>query len=163
MSKIQTKEKTKSTHDKEMLAIMHALVKWKQYLLGMKFLVKMDPNRLKYFITQKNLSSEQQKWVRKIQVFDIDILYKKGRENLVADELSRKLDSDTTLCDFSIVISKWISEVQTPYVKNPKIRKLIEEVESNSTTNPKFTWENQTKGILTQLFQVQTPKFERKS
>jgi hypothetical protein len=103
------REQTKSTYDKEMLAIMHALVKWKQYLLGTKFLVKMDHNSLKYFLTQKNFSSKQQKWVRKIQVFDFDILYKKGRQHLVVDGLSRKLDSDATLCVISIVILEWIS------------------------------------------------------
>jgi hypothetical protein len=89
-----------------MLEIMHALVKWKQYLLGTKFLMKMDHNSLKYFLTQKNLSSEQQKWVSKIQAFDFDIIYKKGRENLVVDGLSRKRDSDTTLCIIKLSMSK---------------------------------------------------------
>ena len=84
-----------------MLAIMHALVKWKKYLFGAKFLVKTDPNNLKYFLTQKNLSPEQQKWVRKIQVFYFDILYKRGKENRVAYKLSRK------------------HEVMSPYVPYP--------------------------------------------
>jgi len=75
--KFKAREQTKSTYDKEMLAIMHALVKWKQYLLGTKFLMKTNHDSLKYFLTQKNLSFEKQKWVSKIQVFDFDILYKK--------------------------------------------------------------------------------------
>jgi len=49
--KFQQREKTKSMYDKEILEIMHALVKWKQYLLGMKFLMKTDQNSLKYFLT----------------------------------------------------------------------------------------------------------------
>ena len=64
---------------------------------------------------------------------------------MVVDGLSRKHDSDITLCTISVVIPKWISEVQTEYVKNIEIRKLIEEVESKPTTNHKFTWVN---GIL---------------
>ena len=56
--KLKPREQTKSTYDKEMLAIMHALAKWKQYLVGTKFLVKTDHHSLKYFLTQKNLSSE---------------------------------------------------------------------------------------------------------
>jgi hypothetical protein len=143
-----------------MLAIMHALVKWKQYLLGTKFLVKMDHNSLKYFLTQKNLSSEQQKWVRKIQVFDFDILYKKGKENLVVDGLSRKLDNDATLCAMSIIIPEWISEVQTEYIKNPEIRRLIEEVERNPTANPKFTWENDILWYKQQIFFPSSSKFK---
>jgi hypothetical protein len=49
--KFESREQTKSTYDKELLEIMHALVKWKQYLLRMKFLMKMDHNSLKYFLT----------------------------------------------------------------------------------------------------------------
>jgi hypothetical protein len=158
--KFKPREKTKSTYDKEMLAIMHALVKWKQYLLGMKFLVKTDHNSLKYFLTQKNLSSEQQKWVRKIQVFDFDILYKKGKENLVVDGLSRKLDNDATLCAISIIILEWISEVQTEYIKNPEMRRLIEEVERNPTANPKFTWENDILWYKQQIFFPNSSKFK---
>ena len=39
-----------SIYDKEMLAIMHALTKFRQYLVGSKFVVKTDHNRLKYFL-----------------------------------------------------------------------------------------------------------------
>jgi hypothetical protein len=116
--RLKPKEHTKSTYDKEMLAIIHALVKWKQYLLGAKFLVKTDHNSLKYFLNQKSLSVEQQKWVSKIQVFDFEILYKKGKENLVVDGLSRKDEGDATLCAISVVTLEWISDVQVDYMKN---------------------------------------------
>lgn len=115
--KLKPKEKTKSTYDKEMLAIMHALAKWKQYLLGMKFLVKTNHNSLKYFLTHKNsIQSNENGWAKSrclTSIFSI----KKGGENLVADGLLIKLDSDATLCVISIVIPEWISEVQTEYVK----------------------------------------------
>ena len=87
---------------------MHSLDKSKKYLFGEKFLVKIYHNIMKYFLTQKNLSPEQQKWVSKIQVFDFDILYKKGKENMVANNLSRKHESDASLCAISIVILEWI-------------------------------------------------------
>jgi hypothetical protein len=35
--KLKPKEQTKSTYEKEMLEIIHALVKWKKYLMGAKF------------------------------------------------------------------------------------------------------------------------------
>ena len=47
--KFKSREKTKSMFDKIMLVIMHALVKWKQYLLGTKFLMKTNHSSLKYF------------------------------------------------------------------------------------------------------------------
>ena len=37
-------------YDKEMLAIMHALTKFRQYLVGNKFKVKTDHNSLRFFL-----------------------------------------------------------------------------------------------------------------
>ena len=60
---------------------------------------------------------------------------------MVADNLSRKHESDASLCTISIVSHEWISEFQSEYVKDPKTRRLIEEVENNKETNSKYSWE----------------------
>ena len=39
-----------SIYDKEMLAILHALTKFSQYLVGSRFKIKTDHNNLKYFL-----------------------------------------------------------------------------------------------------------------
>ena len=66
-------------------------------------------------------------------------MYKKGKENRVANNLSRKHESDSSLCAISIVVPEWISEVQSEYVKDPETRKLIEEVENNKAINSKYS------------------------
>jgi hypothetical protein len=48
--KFSQPERLYSIYDKEMLAIMHALTKFRQYLMGSKFVVKTDHNSLKYFL-----------------------------------------------------------------------------------------------------------------
>jgi hypothetical protein len=53
-------------YDKEMLAIMHALAKFRQYFVGEKSIVRTDHNNLKYFLDQKELNERQHKWVSKI-------------------------------------------------------------------------------------------------
>jgi hypothetical protein len=73
-----------------MLAIMHALAKFRQYLVGAQFVVKSDHNSLKYLLEQKDLNERQQKWVRRIQAYDFDIEFVKGNNNVVADALSRR-------------------------------------------------------------------------
>jgi hypothetical protein len=73
-----------------MLAIMHALAKFRQYLVGARFVVKSDHNSLKYLLEQKDLNERQQKWVSKIQAYDFDIEFVKGKNNAVADALSRR-------------------------------------------------------------------------
>jgi hypothetical protein len=77
-------------YDKEMLAIMHALAKFKQYLVGAKFVVRTDHNSLKYILDQKDLNERQQKWVSKIQAYDFDTEIVKGKNNAVVDALSRR-------------------------------------------------------------------------
>jgi hypothetical protein len=73
-----------------MLAIMHALAKFRQYLVGAKFVVRTDHNNLKYFLDQKDLNERQQKRVSKIQAYDFDIEFVKGKNNVVVDALSRR-------------------------------------------------------------------------
>ena len=69
---------------------MHSLIKFRQSLVGNKFVVKTDHNNLRYFLTQKDLNERKQKWVSKIQTFDFDIEYVKGKNNVVANALSRR-------------------------------------------------------------------------
>jgi hypothetical protein len=77
--KLDESERLYPIYDKEMLAIMHALTKFRKYLVGNRFVVKTDHNSLKYFLEQKDLSERQQKWVSKIQAFEFDIEYVKEK------------------------------------------------------------------------------------
>jgi hypothetical protein len=108
--KLNKKEGLQSTYNKEMLAIMHALTKWRQYLLGSKFLVHTDHNSLQYLLQQKTLTTEQQKWIEKIATFDMEILHKRGKDNIVADALSRK-DEEAQVFAVSITIPEWLNEI----------------------------------------------------
>ena len=58
--KLNKIELLKSTYNKEMLVIMHALAKWSQYVLGSKFSIRTDHNSLPHLLQQKTLSEEQQ-------------------------------------------------------------------------------------------------------
>ena len=51
--KLKNYERHYSIYDKEMLAILHALTKFRQYLVGSKFKIKLDHNSLKYFLEQE--------------------------------------------------------------------------------------------------------------
>ena len=85
--KLQPHEKLYSIYDKEMLAIMHDLVKFRQYLVGNKFVVKTDHNNLRYFLTQKDLNERKKKWVSKIQAFEFYVEYVKGKNNVLVGYL----------------------------------------------------------------------------
>jgi hypothetical protein len=112
--KLSQLERLYSIYDKEMLEIMHALTKLKQYLVGNKFVVKTDHNSLKYFLEQKDLSECQQKWVTKVQAIEFDIEYVKGKKNIVADALSRRPVA-SSLMEIS---TNWKSHLLVEYSKN---------------------------------------------
>jgi hypothetical protein len=78
----------KSNYEKEMLAILHVVDLWHPYLLGKHFQIKIDHQILKYFLEQCLSSPEQQKWVTKLFGYDYEIIYKKGKDNVVVDALS---------------------------------------------------------------------------
>jgi hypothetical protein len=46
-------ERLYSIYDKEMLSIMHSLVKFRHYLVGGKFVVKTDHNNLRHFLGKR--------------------------------------------------------------------------------------------------------------
>ena len=78
-----------TVHDKEMYAIMHALMFWRPFLLGNHFKVYTDHRSLTHLKTQPYLNQRQIRWMKQAVDYDCEILYKLGKENVVADALSR--------------------------------------------------------------------------
>ena len=78
-----------STYEKETLAIVKAIRKWRPYLLGKAFTVRTDHKALKYLMKQRITTPAQARWLPKILGYDYVIEYKKGKENQGADTLSR--------------------------------------------------------------------------
>jgi len=88
--KLKSAEMNYATHEKELLAIVHALKFWRVYLRGSHIKVTSDHKSLKYFKTQKQLSQRQARWAEIFAEYDLDIDYIPGESNVVADALSRK-------------------------------------------------------------------------
>ena len=57
--KLSTIERIYPIYDKEILAIMHALEKFRQYLVGGRFVVKSDHNSLRHFLGKNDLNERQ--------------------------------------------------------------------------------------------------------
>ncbi|KAL0442216.1 UNVERIFIED_CONTAM: Retrovirus-related Pol polyprotein from transposon.6 [Sesamum radiatum] len=90
-----------STTEKELLAIVIALDKFRSYLLGSKIVVFSDHATLKHLLSKKESKPRLIRWILLLQEFDLTIKDRKGSENLVADHLSRLIreEDDTPICD----------------------------------------------------------------
>nr|XP_027076975.1 uncharacterized protein LOC113700718 [Coffea arabica] len=78
-----------STTEKELLAVIFALEKFRSYLLGAKVIVFSDHAALRYLMTKKDAKPRFIRWILLLQEFNLEIRDKRGSENLVANHLSR--------------------------------------------------------------------------
>lgn len=87
-----------STIERELLAIIWATKHFRPYLYGHKFTIYTDHRPLAWLYSLKEPNSKLTRWRLRLQEYDFDIIYKKGKQNTNADALSRiklnALDSD---------------------------------------------------------------------
>jgi hypothetical protein len=109
-------QKNYPVHEKEMLAIVRALKKWRSDLLGSEFIVYTDHRTLENFESQKDLSRRQARWMEHLSQFDMSIHYIRGEDNTVADALSRlPLDNaedapdDIDVADSPLRLNCWLN------------------------------------------------------
>jgi hypothetical protein len=79
-----------STYDKELYALVRSLQTWRHYLWPKEFVIHSDHESLKYIRSQNNLNRRHAKWVEFIESFPYIIKHKKGKDNVIADALSRR-------------------------------------------------------------------------
>ncbi|KAK1630970.1 hypothetical protein QYE76_005285 [Lolium multiflorum] len=77
-------------YDKELYALIRVLEVWQHYLWPKEFIIHSDHEALKYLKAQSTLHKRLAKWVEFIESFPYIIKHKKGKDNIVADALSRK-------------------------------------------------------------------------
>jgi hypothetical protein len=106
-------ERNYATHDLELASIVLALRKWRHYLMGRRFELRIDHNGLKYLFDQPTLNARKTRWLEFLCEYDFDIKHIKGKENKVVDALSRKVHElhATTISMYRTKIKDIILEV----------------------------------------------------
>ncbi|WVZ90013.1 hypothetical protein U9M48_036351 [Paspalum notatum var. saurae] len=79
-----------STYDKELYTLVRSLEMWQRYLWPKEFVIHSDHESLKHIRSQVKLNRRHAKWIEFIESFPYVIKYKKGKDNVIADALSRR-------------------------------------------------------------------------
>jgi hypothetical protein len=85
-------------HDRELLALVEFIKKFRIYLHGLPFTAYVDHKSLALIQTQPHLSARQVRWIQFLQEFEFSIKYVEGEENSFADWLSRRPDYSHIEC-----------------------------------------------------------------
>ena len=98
------------TYSKELYVLVRALETSQHYLWPKEFVIHTDHKSLKHLKGQGKLSRRHAKWVEFLETFPYVIQYKKGKENVVADALSRRYAVLSTL-NTKLLVFEYIKEL----------------------------------------------------
>lgn len=133
-----------STYDKEAMEIIEAVKKWKHYFLATALIIRTDQESLKYIREQKLTEGIQHKLLLKLLGYNFTIEYKKGKENKVADALSR-VKHWTSMLVVSNTTPTWVMEVVRSYNQDEKVKDWITQCSVDKENNGSYSYRN---GIL---------------
>ena len=87
--KLNSCQRNYTVTEKECLAAVMAVKKFRPYVEMMPFTIITDHASLKWLMTLKDLNGRLARWSLQLQIFDFQIEHRRGSENIVADMLSR--------------------------------------------------------------------------
>lgn len=126
--KLTPAEKNYPVHEQELLAVIHALTTWRHYLEGIHFKCITDHHSLRYINSQPSLSKRQARWLEKLQQYDVEIEYRAGHSNIVADALSRRPDATLNAVTSASCSQDLLNAVQEALKTDPYYTKILQDV-----------------------------------
>jgi hypothetical protein len=126
-----------SVYEKEFMAVMLAVDKWRQYLQRGPFLILTDHKSLCNLSDQHLTTDLQRKAMAKLVGLQFQFRYKKGTDNGTADSLSRV----GHLMDISICRPDWLPEVINSYITDPDMT-VLQHLAVQSPNDKGYSLEN---------------------
>jgi hypothetical protein len=113
-----------SIYEKEFLALLMAIERWRPYLQRGEFIIKTDHHSLSYLDDQTLQSPLQRKAMARLMGLQFKIVYRQGAENKAADALSH-IGHLMVIQACSSVQSTWMQEIVNSYVTDPDAQQRL--------------------------------------
>ena len=127
-------ERNYSTTEREALAVVWAVERFRGYIDGHQVCVRSDHQPLKWLFTLKSPTGRLVRWALKLQSFDLQIEYTPGKANVVADTLSRPVIDSTSecgVCPVTVDIPRWdATSTREAQLSDPEVAKILTGLES---------------------------------
>jgi hypothetical protein len=137
---LSNKNKALSTYEKECLAIIMAMDKWRSYLTGQELVIQIDHKSVSFLADHKANTKIQQKALFKLMDLHFKIKYKKGSSNAAVDALSRYAHGDHVHA-ISTCVPTWVEKVVEGYSDDPQAQELLTELSLNSPNDKGYSLE----------------------
>ena len=95
--------------------------------------------------------------------YDLQIIYKKGKKNVVVDALARKdEDVQAFLCVISILQPEWIAEARDEWKNGEEVWTLIHKLQQDPIASDTFSWKNDSLWYKDRLYICKNSQLKQK-
>ena len=143
----------------ELLALVLSVKKLRPYLFATVFVIQTDQQSLQHLLEQRVGTPMQQKWIAKLLGYNFLVEYKQGKENKVADALSRmedttwkneaeketaslKANNQGSLLAISFPSPTWLEELKKSYEEDGKAKNLMLRLQDKGGQDGHFSLRN---------------------
>lgn len=127
-----------SIYEKEFLALIMAVEKWRPYLQRQEFIIKTDHKSLSYLNEQNLHSDMQRKEMTRLMGLQFKVIYRQGKENVAVDALSR-MSHMMAIQAVSVVQPAWVQEVINSYSTDSIAQEMLTRLALVSPDEKGFT------------------------
>lgn len=143
--KFSSAQKKYSATERECLAVILAIEKFRHYVEGTQFKVVTDAQSLKWLnqVSVEGNSARLARWALKLQQHDMVLEYRKGKLNIIADALSRAVNEiDIRTIDLDLEKLKTdIAKDEQKYKDFKVVRgNVYKYIPSCNPEDPRFDW-----------------------